>query len=62
MSDRGVRSTLMIYSSDPRNKSKTKTVVDLSRTKRGFEPQPTRYIAAMENFDQELSFKIDKVA
>jgi branched-chain amino acid transport system substrate-binding protein len=35
----GADGTLMTYSPDPRNNPKNKTIVDLFRTKRGFEPQ-----------------------
>jgi branched-chain amino acid transport system substrate-binding protein len=35
----GADGTLMTYSPDPRNNPKNKAIVDLFRTKRGFEPQ-----------------------
>src|SRR5215472_15669671 len=35
----GADGTLMTYSPDPRNNPKNKVIVDLFRTKRGFEPQ-----------------------
>jgi branched-chain amino acid transport system substrate-binding protein len=35
----GAEGTLMTYSPDPRNNPKNKAIVDLFRTKRGFEPQ-----------------------